>query len=144
MSRYDVNTSIVRFVFCCCFFNLYRQRIPPKNVFYYRCPDHQKNYILSFAFAFDREDDIYQVIEYPLLCTCSNRGVPRIYNGGFLSSCAQSACENLASTPTFWLRPLINDRCFYQRWQQFVRFSTILAGKHQEKHKRRRSRLGFK
>jgi hypothetical protein len=41
-----------------------RQRIPPKNVFYYRCPDHQKNYILSFAFAFDREEDIYQVSFY--------------------------------------------------------------------------------
>ena len=37
------------------------QRIPAKNVFYYRCPDHQKNYVLSFAFAFDREDDVYQV-----------------------------------------------------------------------------------
>ena len=38
-----------------------RERIPHKNVFYYRCPDHQKNYVLSFAFAFDREDDVYQV-----------------------------------------------------------------------------------
>ena len=45
---------------------IYRQRIPPKNVFYYRCPDHQKNYILSFAFAFDREDDVYQVGFYYL------------------------------------------------------------------------------
>lgn len=38
-----------------------RQRIPHKSVFYYRCPDHQRNYVLSFAFAFDREDDVYQV-----------------------------------------------------------------------------------
>lgn len=36
-------------------------RIPSKNVFYYRCPDHHKNYVMSFAFAFDREDDLYQV-----------------------------------------------------------------------------------
>ncbi|XP_077865112.1 cytosolic carboxypeptidase 6-like [Saccoglossus kowalevskii] len=36
------------------------QRIPAKNVYYYRCPDHRKNYVLSFAFAFDREDDVYQ------------------------------------------------------------------------------------
>lgn len=37
-----------------------RQRLPPKNVYYYRCPDHRKNYVMSFAFCFDREDDIYQ------------------------------------------------------------------------------------
>ncbi|KAM9002445.1 BEN domain-containing protein 5 isoform X1 [Sarcophilus harrisii] len=36
------------------------QRLPPKNVYYYRCPDHRKNYVMSFAFCFDREDDIYQ------------------------------------------------------------------------------------
>lgn len=33
------------------------QRIPSKNVFYYRCPDHRKNYVMSFAFCFDRADD---------------------------------------------------------------------------------------
>ncbi|XP_077635841.1 cytosolic carboxypeptidase 6 isoform X3 [Crocuta crocuta] len=36
------------------------QRLPPKNVYYYRCPDHRKNYVMSFAFCFDREEDIYQ------------------------------------------------------------------------------------
>ncbi|XP_053101307.1 cytosolic carboxypeptidase 6 isoform X2 [Hemicordylus capensis] len=36
------------------------QRLPPKNVYYYRCPDHRKNYVMSFAFCFDREDDVYQ------------------------------------------------------------------------------------
>ncbi|XP_044884003.1 cytosolic carboxypeptidase 6 isoform X4 [Mauremys mutica] len=36
------------------------QRLPPKNVYYYRCPDHRKNYVMSFAFCFDREDDIFQ------------------------------------------------------------------------------------
>ena len=36
------------------------QRISPKNVFYYRSPDHHKNYVMSFAFAFDRESDVYQ------------------------------------------------------------------------------------
>ncbi|XP_060545891.1 BEN domain-containing protein 5 isoform X4 [Pantherophis guttatus] len=36
------------------------QRLPPRNVYYYRCPDHRKNYVMSFAFCFDREDDIYQ------------------------------------------------------------------------------------
>ncbi|XP_078574073.1 cytosolic carboxypeptidase 6-like isoform X2 [Branchiostoma floridae x Branchiostoma japonicum] len=36
------------------------QRVPPKNVYYYRCPDHRKNYVMSFAFCFDREDDVYQ------------------------------------------------------------------------------------
>ena len=39
---------------------LCRVRIPPKHVFYYRCPDHRKNYVLSFVFCFDREDDVYQ------------------------------------------------------------------------------------
>uniref|UniRef100_A0A3B3RZ61 AGBL carboxypeptidase 4 n=1 Tax=Paramormyrops kingsleyae TaxID=1676925 RepID=A0A3B3RZ61_9TELE len=36
------------------------QRLPSKNVYYYRCPDHRRNYVMSFAFCFDREDDIYQ------------------------------------------------------------------------------------
>uniref|UniRef100_A0A3B5LTQ5 AGBL carboxypeptidase 4 n=1 Tax=Xiphophorus couchianus TaxID=32473 RepID=A0A3B5LTQ5_9TELE len=36
------------------------QRLPPKNVYYYRCPDHRRNYVMSFAFCFDREDDVYQ------------------------------------------------------------------------------------
>ncbi|CAH8497848.1 unnamed protein product [Dicrocoelium dendriticum] len=35
-------------------------RIPNKNVFYYRCPEHKKYYVMSFAFCFDREDDVYQ------------------------------------------------------------------------------------
>lgn len=37
-----------------------RQRLPAKNVYYYRCPDHRRNYVMSFAFCFDREDDVYQ------------------------------------------------------------------------------------
>ncbi|XP_061594196.1 cytosolic carboxypeptidase 6 [Cololabis saira] len=36
------------------------QRLPSKNVYYYRCPNHRRNYVMSFAFCFDREDDIYQ------------------------------------------------------------------------------------
>ncbi|XP_063681851.1 cytosolic carboxypeptidase 6-like [Bolinopsis microptera] len=36
------------------------QRVPGKNVFYYKCPDHRKNYVMSFAFQFDREDDVYE------------------------------------------------------------------------------------
>ncbi|XP_033623726.1 cytosolic carboxypeptidase 6 isoform X1 [Fukomys damarensis] len=36
------------------------QRLPPKNVYYYRCPDHRKNYVMSFAFCFDQEEDVYQ------------------------------------------------------------------------------------
>lgn len=43
------------FVYCFC-----RQRLPAKNVYYYRCPDHRRNYVMSFAFCFDREDDVYQ------------------------------------------------------------------------------------
>ena len=35
-------------------------RIPAKNVYYYRCPDHRRNYVMSFSFCFDREDDVYQ------------------------------------------------------------------------------------
>lgn len=42
------------------FFVSFRQRLPPKNVYYYRCPDHRKNYVMSFAFCFDLEEDIYQ------------------------------------------------------------------------------------
>ncbi|RMZ93773.1 Cytosolic carboxypeptidase 6 [Brachionus plicatilis] len=36
------------------------QRIPAKNVFYYRCPEHKRNYVMSFVFCFDVEDDVYQ------------------------------------------------------------------------------------
>ena len=49
---YQVNRS--------CFVFLFRQRLPTRNVFYYRCPDHRKNYVMSFTFCFDREDDVYQ------------------------------------------------------------------------------------
>lgn len=36
------------------------------QVFYYRSAQHQNHYVLSFAFAFDREDDIYQfALTYP-------------------------------------------------------------------------------
>ncbi|KAI9204182.1 cytosolic carboxypeptidase 6 [Polychytrium aggregatum] len=34
-------------------------RIPSKSVFYYRSPRHKKSYIMSFAFTFDRADDVY-------------------------------------------------------------------------------------
>ncbi|TPP63310.1 ATP/GTP binding protein 4 [Fasciola gigantica] len=35
-------------------------RIPHKNVYYYRCPEHHKNYVMSFAFCFDKESDTYE------------------------------------------------------------------------------------
>jgi len=36
------------------------------QVFYYRSAQHQNHYVLSFAFAFDREDDVYQfALTYP-------------------------------------------------------------------------------
>lgn len=35
-------------------------RVPAKHVYYYRCPDHRKNYVMSFAFIFDKEEDTYQ------------------------------------------------------------------------------------
>jgi len=36
------------------------QRVPAKNVFYYRSPDHRNNYVMSFAFSFDKEHEVYQ------------------------------------------------------------------------------------
>jgi murein tripeptide amidase MpaA len=55
------------------------QRIPPKNVFYYRCPEHHKNYIMSFAFAFDKEDDVYEfAYSYPYSYTRLQRYLDRI------------------------------------------------------------------
>ncbi|KAL6266793.1 hypothetical protein P5V15_003625 [Pogonomyrmex californicus] len=42
------------------------QRIPREQVFYYKSAQHQNHYVLSFAFAFDREDDVYQfALTYP-------------------------------------------------------------------------------
>ena len=35
------------------------QRLPSRNTFYYRCPRHKMNYVLSFVFEFDVEDDVY-------------------------------------------------------------------------------------
>ena len=37
-----------------------RQRLPARNVFYHRSAEHRGHCILSFAFAFDREEDVYQ------------------------------------------------------------------------------------
>ncbi|XDV49327.1 hypothetical protein PO909_018601, partial [Leuciscus waleckii] len=45
---------------CYSLYCLPSQRLPAKNVYYYRCPDHRRNYVMSFAFCFDREDDVYQ------------------------------------------------------------------------------------
>ncbi|CAB3361445.1 Hypothetical predicted protein [Cloeon dipterum] len=36
------------------------QRMPGTHVYYYRSPEHQNHYVLSFAFGFDREEDVYQ------------------------------------------------------------------------------------
>ncbi|XP_031625666.1 cytosolic carboxypeptidase 6 isoform X2 [Contarinia nasturtii] len=41
------------------------QRIPKHHVFYYRSPVHQNHYVLSFAFAFEKEDEIYQFAVAP-------------------------------------------------------------------------------
>ena len=36
------------------------QRMPSRHVFYYRSNNHNNNYVLSFAFCFDKEDEVYQ------------------------------------------------------------------------------------
>ncbi|XP_073993899.1 cytosolic carboxypeptidase 6-like isoform X2 [Rhodnius prolixus] len=36
------------------------QRMPDENVFYHSSPYHSGNYVLSVAFNFDREEDVYQ------------------------------------------------------------------------------------
>ncbi|XP_068153107.1 cytosolic carboxypeptidase 6 [Drosophila tropicalis] len=36
------------------------QRLPKRQVFFYRSAMHQGHYVLSFAFIFDKEDDVYQ------------------------------------------------------------------------------------
>lgn len=42
------------------------QRIPRENCFYYRSAAHQGHYVFSFAFAFDKEEEIYQfALGYP-------------------------------------------------------------------------------
>lgn len=37
-----------------------RQRIPKRLVFYHKSLAHQGHYILSFAFGFDKEDEVFQ------------------------------------------------------------------------------------
>ncbi|XP_017877006.1 cytosolic carboxypeptidase 6 isoform X2 [Ceratina calcarata] len=42
------------------------QRIPRDQVFYYKSAQHQNHYVLSFAFCFDSEEDVYQFsLSYP-------------------------------------------------------------------------------
>lgn len=41
------------------------QRLPRNHVFYYRSPVHQNHYVLSFAFAFEKEDEVYQFAAAP-------------------------------------------------------------------------------
>ncbi|KAK0086156.1 hypothetical protein PV325_003694 [Microctonus aethiopoides] len=42
------------------------QRIPHKQVYYYKSPHHQNHHVLTFTFNFDREDDVYQfALTYP-------------------------------------------------------------------------------
>lgn len=36
------------------------QRVPKSNVFYFKSSAHQNHYVLSFSFAFDKEDEVYQ------------------------------------------------------------------------------------
>lgn len=36
------------------------QRLPKNHVFYYKSTVHQNHYVLSFAFAFEKEDEVYQ------------------------------------------------------------------------------------
>ena len=36
------------------------RRIPTTNVYYYKSPEHNNNYVLSFAFAFDKDCEKYQ------------------------------------------------------------------------------------
>lgn len=36
------------------------QRVPKSNVFYYKSAAHQDHYVLSWSFAFDKEDEVYQ------------------------------------------------------------------------------------
>ncbi|WAR24325.1 CBPC6-like protein [Mya arenaria] len=42
--------------------SLYREGMSPfvKSTSRPKCPDHRKNYVMSFAFVFDRDDDVYQ------------------------------------------------------------------------------------
>lgn len=41
------------------------QRLPRHHVFYHRSPMHQNHYVLSFAFAFEKEDEVYQFAVAP-------------------------------------------------------------------------------
>ncbi|RZF37316.1 hypothetical protein LSTR_LSTR005648 [Laodelphax striatellus] len=42
------------------------QRMPRKNVYYHKSPYHMSNYILTFSFTFDKEEDVYDFsFSYP-------------------------------------------------------------------------------
>lgn len=56
---------IIYFLFLRQLIRLFRQRLPSSHVFYYRSPIHQNHYVLSFAFAFEKEDEVYQFAVAP-------------------------------------------------------------------------------
>ena len=84
---------------------------------------------------------IHKILFFVCMHMFNSGAYPGFTVEGFLAVACISRVKILANTPTFRPRPVINDCCFYQRWQPFAWFSTILAGKHKDKHKRRRSRL---
>ena len=45
-----------------------------------------------------------------------NRGVARIFRGGFLAVAREARAKNLTTTPTFRPRALINDRHFQREF----------------------------
>ncbi|KAF4533156.1 hypothetical protein B566_EDAN001698 [Ephemera danica] len=61
MPRGNIQKAVIdKNVMCVCSICGIRQRMPSKHVYYYRSPEHHNHYVLSFAFGFDREEDVYQ------------------------------------------------------------------------------------
>ena len=46
----------------------YWERMPPQSAFYYRSPRHNREYVLSFPFCFERADETYY-FAYCFPCT---------------------------------------------------------------------------
>ncbi|XP_043281391.1 cytosolic carboxypeptidase 6 isoform X2 [Venturia canescens] len=70
------------------------QRIPRRQVFYYKSAQHQNHHVLSFAFNFDREEDVYQfALTYPYSYT---RYLGHLDN--LCAKCSSVKRETLASS----------------------------------------------
>ena len=81
------------------------ERLPPKSVYYYRSPRHDRQYVLSFPFCFERADETYffaycfpYTFSYlqRFLYALENRGMPYFRRETLCRTLQERKCDLLA------------------------------------------------